>query len=412
MVGNLGMMDQLKGFFIKHYKMNFLTINDRTANVTKILCLITIIAAFSAFRLITLQDRINTEKSLLGILRSDSLNANSYALSKALSDVEMIGLASCITLTENTPITRLYYNTSQNSNCFSSSIGKKLFETRSQVSAINGLNYIVTFQSNFSWSFFFLEVFSYILIIISFFVFLQSRQKEMLNQKIKLTASELEKEMVLEKAHQIKHDIASPLTALRTIVFALNNIDPEIKDFLNRTVSRTEDIFKQLNQPTSSKQIDLSFFELNICIKEIIKEKEILWKNANIITFSIENNADLQALGNEIEMKRILSNLIQNSYDSLTEHNKECILISVQKIDEKIKIMIRDCGSGISAESITKLGTRGFTIGKEKNSTPGQGLGVYHAVTTLRDWGGSLSYESQVGVGTTATIFLRADKFH
>jgi signal transduction histidine kinase len=69
-----------------------------------------------------------------------------------------------------------------------------------------------------------------------------------------------------------------------------------------------------------------------------------------------------------------------------------------------VEIKIADSGKGIPKLLIDKLGGKGISFGKESHKTAGSGLGLYHAVTTVKSWGGDLSITSLEGHGTTITI--------
>ncbi len=364
-------------------------------------------ATFLIFRLISLQDNSNSQKSIKGILRSESLNGNSYALSKALSDLEILGIASCITLIEKTESSRVYYDTSGNDPCFRNRFSRILFEAKTEIVSINGLKYDLTFQLPFSWSFIFLEILSYILIGLSFYLFLQNRKREILNHTLKLTAVELEKDMVLELTSQAKHDITSPLTALRTIVIALNNIDPEIKEFLNRAVLRTEEIFKLLSQSDDFKKTPISSFEINTCLDEIIVEKHILWKQQNLIYTESKKDDKINVLGNNSEMKRIFSNILQNSFEASDPNRENKIDVVLKNRKNELEILITDRGVGMSDETLKRICEKGYSFGKQDHQSSGSGLGTYHARNALLSWGGNLMYKSVYGTGTTTTIVLK-----
>lgn len=380
---------------------------EKSVSIIKFFFMASIMATFLIFRLISHQDSLNSQKSIKGILRSESLNANSYALSKALSDLEILGIASCITLIEKTESSRIYYDTSGNDHCFRNQFSRILFEAQTEIVSINGLKYNLTFQLPFPWSFLFLEILSYILIGLSFYLFFQNRKREILNHTLKLTAVELEKDMFLELTSQARHDITSPLTALRTIVIALNNIDPEIKEFLNRAVARTEEIFKLLSQSDDFKKTPISSFEISACLNEIIVEKHILWTRQNLINLESKKGNKITVLGNDSEMKRILSNILQNSFEASDPNRENKIDIILKSRKDELEISIIDRGVGMSDETLKRICEKGYSFGKDDHQFSGSGLGTFHARSTLLSWGGNLIYKSVYGTGTTTTIILK-----
>ena len=62
---------------------------------------------------------------------------------------------------------------------------------------------------------------------------------------------------------------------------------------------------------------------------------------------------------------------------------------------------VRDSGRGIAPEDLERIGTSFFTTRPN-----GTGLGVVLAQGVINQHGGTLTYASTVGSGTTATIIL------
>ena len=73
----------------------------------------------------------------------------------------------------------------------------------------------------------------------------------------------------------------------------------------------------------------------------------------------------------------------------------------------RVGIEIRDCGMGLSAESLQHLraGERFFRVDKSGN-IPGTGLGVCIVKELLELMGGSMEIDSTLGKGTTVTLWL------
>jgi hypothetical protein len=76
--------------------------------------------------------------------------------------------------------------------------------------------------------------------------------------------------------------------------------------------------------------------------------------------------------------------------------------VGVRREGSQVLILIGDNGHGIPKEVLAKLGVRGGTYGKSE----GNGMGLYHARTSLERWGGSLGVESEPGNGTEITLRL------
>jgi hypothetical protein len=81
------------------------------------------------------------------------------------------------------------------------------------------------------------------------------------------------------------------------------------------------------------------------------------------------------------------------------------VSIQLNADDHWAEVTISDNGKGMSAQTLKRIGERGFSDGKHSCES-GSGLGVYHARNTIESWGGELRYESEVGRGTVAIIRL------
>ncbi len=73
--------------------------------------------------------------------------------------------------------------------------------------------------------------------------------------------------------------------------------------------------------------------------------------------------------------------------------------------EEQVQIRVYDEGHGIKAEHMSKIMDPFFTT---KRSSGGTGLGLSVSLRLIQEHRGKISFESEVGRGTTATILLPA----
>lgn len=137
-------------------------------------------------------------------------------------------------------------------------------------------------------------------------------------------------------------------------------------------------------------------------IEQIIAEKK-LQANSNIIFIFEKNFAEneLLAVVEPTELGRILSNLIDNSLQSLNESSS--ILVRIKKQNNFAYIEVEDKGRGIPKSVLPMIGIKGFSHGKS-----GNGLGLYHALTTIETWGGKMEISSTENVGTKVSIEMNS----
>lgn len=101
---------------------------------------------------------------------------------------------------------------------------------------------------------------------------------------------------------------------------------------------------------------------------------------------------------------RVLSNVCHNALEAVGTDGT--VSVGTEAEGRMVVVTVTDDGPGIPADVLPKLGRRGATFGKEG----GNGLGLWHAKTTVESWGGRLEIRSEVGRGTTVRLVLpRAD---
>lgn len=132
-----------------------------------------------------------------------------------------------------------------------------------------------------------------------------------------------------------------------------------------------------------------------------MQEKRLLYP---YVRFEIlECGAGLSMLGMPAEMKRVLSNLLENAVDATAERGM--VRVSCRELHaDRLLLIIEDNGPGIEPSVLARLGQLGFTSGKGEM---GSGLGLHYCFTTIKKWGGELSISSELGRGTRASLLLK-----
>jgi PAS domain S-box-containing protein len=125
--------------------------------------------------------------------------------------------------------------------------------------------------------------------------------------------------------------------------------------------------------------------------------------------FSAAYGQDLPPVqGNSQQLEQVIINLIANACQALP--NKEMKVGVSTRFDKeasKIMIEIQDEGTGISPENLKFILDPFFTT---KRDVGGTGLGLSASHTIVKNHGGELTFASQLGKGTTATIILPVAK--
>jgi signal transduction histidine kinase len=375
--------------------------------------LIVLLIACATFRTMQASDSERLLSTVGSILRNESMIANTYALSKSLSDIESLGLIDCAQVRESNTADRLFYDTSTNRRCYIGSWLEKLRTVSTEITSINGTSYMVKIQPKLDLSKILLEILVYLIIMLSFRQINKAILRNRHIAEARIQAIEIEKQMMLDHTRQIRHDVASPLTAINTIVRLIPKMDPELKSVLMLAIERTQSLFNDLNKPTTAQAIESIMQEFGIktdalpLVEQILAEKRSVWaERAEIITANSLVEATPVA-AEENALIRILSNILNNAYEACNEVETPKVLVEVRSTLSHVFIEITDNGKGISTENLQRIGAKGLSIGKEGHATAGSGLGIYNAIQTLKEWSGELKISSIEGSGTSVTVILK-----
>lgn len=207
-------------------------------------------------------------------------------------------------------------------------------------------------------------------------------------------------------AAQLAHDVRSPLSAIDMLVKNLPNAPENYKVILRSATQRISDIANNfLSEYAMSSQVsksDISSQHIPSVLESIISEKrsQYLDRNINISLFINTDAYNIFSIIGAADFNRVLSNLINNSIEAINGAGEVSIVLS--KIDKMLRIDISDNGCGIPDHLISLIVNGGVSIGKKN----GSGLGLSHAIKTVKDWHGYTDILSDEGNGTKISIQL------
>jgi signal transduction histidine kinase len=106
-----------------------------------------------------------------------------------------------------------------------------------------------------------------------------------------------------------------------------------------------------------------------------------------------------------VRMEQVIINLMTNA---LRYGQKKPIEVRVCKGDGRIRLSVQDHGFGIPKESQSKIFDRFERLATPKQVAGGLGLGLYIARQIVNAHQGTISVDSEPGVGSTFTVELAA----
>lgn len=108
-------------------------------------------------------------------------------------------------------------------------------------------------------------------------------------------------------------------------------------------------------------------------------------------------------LGTPHKLSQVLLNLVLNAVQALVTERKAQVHTAVRQVGDRVEISITDNGHGIAPEHRDRVFDAFFTT---KPEGLGTGLGLFVSKKIVAEHGGSLTFETEVGVGTTFRVVL------
>ncbi len=171
-----------------------------------------------------------------------------------------------------------------------------------------------------------------------------------------------------------------------------------LKDCIDGT-TRVRDIVQGLRDFSSVSGEGKEPCKINECVQATLQMV------SNGVPAGCEISTDLSELaevsGNRAELNQVLVNLVMNAAHAIGEKGK--LKVQTLQVGDYIEIAISDTGTGIDSAILDKLFDPFFTT---KPVGQGTGLGLAISYGIIRDHGGDISIESELGVGTTVTVSL------
>lgn len=206
------------------------------------------------------------------------------------------------------------------------------------------------------------------------------------------------------------HEIRNPITTLKTLAKLLQNrLSPEDK---NRWIGQS------IEQECRHLQELLSQFE-----QDLISPRDLQLHCLDLVTFLQDHRSTLEAIAldhgltfqlewdqsqtyptvmaDPVALRQVLGNLVDNACKYTPAGGD--LVIRLRQEQQQIWIEVRDTGVGIDAETLAQIFTPFF---RGTHDRPGQGLGLGISRDLIRQMGGEIEVDSELGQGSMFRVRL------
>lgn len=211
------------------------------------------------------------------------------------------------------------------------------------------------------------------------------------------------------------HQLRTPLTSIHWYSEALSEdvrLDDKQKKYINNILSANERLIKLTNELLDASRIEskkMPFKPEPVNVSKfsdsVVKDFELLILNKKLL-FEKRYGKSMDVLSVDSNIIRIvLQNLLSNAIKYTPEGGR--ISLTVDKVDRNLAIDISDSGYGMPKSQISKVFTKFFRADNIKTKEPdGTGLGLYIVKSVLDRIGGTISFDTEEGKGTSFHVTI------
>lgn len=210
------------------------------------------------------------------------------------------------------------------------------------------------------------------------------------------------------------HELATPVAGIRgytNILRAWGADDPKVReeaidaiDRESRRMARLTSDLLNLLHADQGLRLTSERFDLNALVRERLAVVASIHMDQGI-DFEGPEEESLFMVGDADRIEDVLSILIENAGKYTPSGGR--VSVSTARRRDDVVIEVKDTGVGIPPEEIAHVFDRFFRSERARaGGETGFGLGLAIAKTVVDNMGGTISAESQVGLGTTFTVVI------
>lgn len=237
-----------------------------------------------------------------------------------------------------------------------------------------------------------------------------NRTVDELEQSANLLAKSERESAWRSMARQVAHEINNPLTPMKLSIQQLrrrkNMNDDGFDDYFDRS---TATLIEQIDNLSRIAGTFSNFARMPEAKIEYVNVTSVLLSVVNLFVNNQEKtqikyigtHQALYTYADSEQLIQVFNNLIKNAIQSIPKEKKGIVKINLEEQNDKLIIQVNDNGSGIPADIQDKLFVPNFTT-----KSKGMGLGLAISKNIIVQLGGTISFETKQGEGSTFTVII------
>jgi two-component system OmpR family sensor kinase len=212
----------------------------------------------------------------------------------------------------------------------------------------------------------------------------------------------------------VSHELRTPLTAIRGNVDLLRKTGADAES-LRAVESETDRMIRLVgdllvlsraeagNLPLASDPV-----EMDTLLLEVLQQTRVLSQGE--VQMEIGHLEQVVIPGDRDRLKQLLLNLVTNALQYTPQGG--CVVLSLRTVGEWLHLTVSDNGQGIPPQDLPHIFDRFYRVepSRNRNSPGGFGLGLSIARWIAIGHGGRIEAASELGKGTTVSVWLPLTK--
>lgn len=178
---------------------------------------------------------------------------------------------------------------------------------------------------------------------------------------------------------------------------------PIIDSSTKRMLDLIEDLHVYQTTEKGSLELSIAAIDVNLMLTNLLSSFQILASEKGVILEL--TNCDESIDGDEARLAQVIANLLSNAIKYTPRGRK--IALFVNTVGHYLQINVKDEGEGIPAHALAGVFDRFRQVSAADSKVHGGfGVGLHVCKTLVELHGGTIEVESNVGVGSTFSIYL------
>ena len=209
----------------------------------------------------------------------------------------------------------------------------------------------------------------------------------------------------------VSHELRTPLTTILgnlDLMRKMGKLDTESMEAITSETQRMKRLVQDilvLTQAESGKlPLGKEEIELDTLVLEVFQQSKVLAKDRVEVHLGQEDQA--RVTGDRDRLKQVLLNLMSNAIEFTPPGGS--VTLGLACVGDWARVTVTDTGPGIPQEELPHIFERFYRVDRSRKRTErgGAGLGLSIAYWITRSHDGRLEVASEVGKGTTFSVWL------